>query len=75
MLQVLTSLQLILIVLVIVYLTVNMFYLVRLEPVSHKLDDPPLVSVCVAARDEGRGTQACLKSLLEQDYPEFEVIV
>ncbi|MDE1043849.1 MAG: glycosyltransferase [Nitrospinaceae bacterium] len=75
MLQVLTSLQLILIILVIVYLTVNMIYLVRLEPVSHKLDDPPLVSVCVPARDEERGIRACLKSLLEQDYPEFEVIV
>ena len=75
MLQVLTSLQLVLIILVIVYLTVNMIYLVRLEPVSHKLDDPPLVSVCVPARDEERGIRACLKSLLEQDYPEFEVIV
>ena len=52
-----------------------MIYLVRLEPVSHKLDDPPLVSVCVPARDEERGIRACLKSLLEQDYPEFEVIV
>ena len=75
MIQVLTSLQLILIILVIVYLTVNMIFLVRLEPVSHKLDDPPLVSVCVPARDEERGVRACLKSLLEQDYPEFEVIV
>jgi chlorobactene glucosyltransferase len=60
---------------VIVYLTVNMVYLVRLEPVSHKLNDPPLVSVCVPARDEERGIRACLESLLEQDYPEFEVIV
>jgi chlorobactene glucosyltransferase len=75
LLQVLTSLQLILIILVIVYLTVNMIYLVRLEPVFHKLDDLPLVSVCVPARDEERGIRACLKSLLEQDYPEFEVIV
>ena len=52
-----------------------MIYLVRLEPVSHKLDDSPFVSVCVPARDEERGIRACLKSLLEQDYPEFEVIV
>lgn len=75
MLQILTSLQLILIVVVIVYLTVNMIYLVRLEPVSHKLDDPLLVSICVPARDEERGIRACLESLLEQDYPKFEVIV
>ena len=60
---------------VIVYLTVNMIYLVRLEPVSQQLDDPPFVSVCVPARDEERGIQACLESLLVQDYPAFEVIV
>ena len=75
MLQILTSLQLILIVVVIVYLTVNMIYLVRLEPTSHLLDEPPVVSVCVPARDEERGIRACLESLLKQDYPEFEVIV
>jgi chlorobactene glucosyltransferase len=75
LLQILTSIQLILIILVIVYLTVNMIYLVRLEPVFHKLNDQPLVSVCVPARDEERGIRACLKSLLEQDYPDFEVIV
>jgi len=75
LLQILTSLQLVLIVAVIVYLTVNMIYLVRLDPVSQKLDDPPMVSVCVPARDEERGIRACLESLLKQDYPEFEVIV
>ncbi len=75
MLQLFTTLQFLLIVSVIIYLTANMIYLVRLEPVSHKLDDPPLVSVCVPARDEERGIVACLESLLDQDYPRFEVIV
>ena len=75
MIQILTFLQLVLIVGVVVYLTVNLIYLVRLEPVSHKLDDPPMVSVCVPARNEERGIQACLLSLLKQDYPNFEVIV
>ena len=70
----LTSIQLFLIVSVIVYLTANMIYLVRLEPVTGKLDDPPMVSVCVPARDEERGIAACLESLLAQDYPRFEVI-
>ena len=51
-----------------------MIYLVRLEPVTGKLDDPPMVSVCVPARDEERGIAACLESLLAQDYPRFEVI-
>ncbi len=52
-----------------------MIYLVRIEPVSHKLDDTPMVSVCVPARNEERGIRACLQSLLKQDYPNFEVIV
>jgi len=75
LLQILTLLQLVLIVGIIVYLTANMIYLVRLEPVSHLLDDPPMVSVCVPARNEERGIRACLESLLKQDYPQFEVIV
>ncbi len=75
MLQILTVSQLVLIIVVIVYLTANMFYLVRLEPIFQKLDDPPRVSVCVPARDEERGIRACLESLLNQDYPRFEVIV
>ena len=36
--------------------------------------DPPRISVCVPARNEERGIQACLQSLLNQDYPNFEVI-
>lgn len=54
-----------------------MIYLVRLAPISHKLDGVPLpmVSVCVPARNEERGIQNCLRSLLQQDYPRFEVIV
>jgi hypothetical protein len=36
---------------------------------------PPRVSVVIAARDEARGIEAALDSLLAQDYPDFEVIV
>ena len=60
---------------VIVYLTVNMIYIVRLEPILKELDNPPMVSVCVPARDEERGIRLCLESLLGQDYPHYEVIV
>ena len=35
----------------------------------------PFVSVCVPARNEERDIEACLTSLLNQDYPHFEVIV
>ncbi len=36
--------------------------------------DPPFISVIVAAKDEQDNIEACVTSLLEQDYPAFEVI-
>jgi chlorobactene glucosyltransferase len=51
-----------------------MIYLVRLTPLREPVVDPPQISVCVPARNEERGIQACLQSLLNQDYPDFEVI-
>lgn len=74
MIEVLTVLQLILIVGVIIYLTANIIYLVRLQPVEKTIVNPPRVSICVPARNEERGIRACLQSLLDQDYPNFEVI-
>ena len=74
MIQILTVLQLILIVAVIIYLTVNIVYLVRLQPLVKLISNPPRLSVCVPARNEERGIEACLQSLLNQDYPNFEVI-
>jgi chlorobactene glucosyltransferase len=38
-------------------------------------EQPPLVSVLVPARNEGRRIGPCLQSLLAQDYPHFECIV
>jgi chlorobactene glucosyltransferase len=74
LIQILTVLQLILIVSVIIYLTVNIVYLVRLQPLVKPISNPPRLSVCVPARNEERGVEACLQSLLNQDYPNFEVI-
>lgn len=37
--------------------------------------DAPLVSVLVPARNEARNIEACVGSLLRQEYPNFEVIV
>ncbi|CAI9831687.1 putative Glycosyl transferase family 2 [Nitrosopumilaceae archaeon] len=37
-------------------------------------DDPPMVSVIVAARNEEKYIGRCLESLLAQDYPNFEVV-
>lgn len=73
---VITVLQFLLIVAVICYLTANMLNLVTVKPYSGSLsDDPPLVSVCVPARNEERDIGQCLTSLLRQDYPAFEIIV
>jgi chlorobactene glucosyltransferase len=35
----------------------------------------PLISVLVPARDEEANIEVCLKSLQEQDYPNFEILV
>jgi chlorobactene glucosyltransferase len=37
--------------------------------------NPPLVSVLVPARNEERSIEACVGSLLQQDYPHFELLV
>ena len=74
LIQTLTAFQLILIVAVILYMTANIIYLVRLQPVVQPISNPPRISVCVPARNEERGVEACLQSLLNQDYSNFEVI-
>ena len=40
-----------------------------------KVDELPLVSVIVPARNEAHHIACCVQSLLAQDYPRFEVIV
>ena len=53
----------------------NLRYMAQLpthDPLPGKL---PLVSVLVPARNEARNIRACLESLVEQDYPNMEIIV
>jgi chlorobactene glucosyltransferase len=71
----LSILQLLLIIAIVVYLTINTYFLVKVDPEGGPLLDYPFVSVCVPARDEERDIEACLTSLLNQNYPHFEVIV
>ena len=40
-----------------------------------KVDETPLVSIILPARNEAHQIARCVQSLLEQDYPRFEVIV
>ena len=35
----------------------------------------PLVSILIPARNEETNIQACLESLLQQDYPDLEILV
>lgn len=48
-----------------------------LTPSSPRVDvaSAPLVTIMVPAKDEEHGIEACLQSLLLQDYPHFEVLV
>jgi len=38
-------------------------------------DNPPMISVLVAAKDEAANIETCVRTMLDQDYPTFEVIV
>ncbi len=48
-----------------------------LGPGSHSspLSETPSLSVIVAAKDEENNIEACVKSLLKQDYPDYELII
>ena len=44
-------------------------------PGSEHLDPAPAVSIIVAAKDEEECIERCVRTLLDQDYPNFELIV
>jgi chlorobactene glucosyltransferase len=55
-------------------LTIALKWNDRLEPVEPS-GDLPFLSIVVPARNEARQIEACVRSLLAQRYPQFEVIV
>ncbi len=67
--------QLILISAVIWYFGTNVLDMDRIQPAAPPLPEMPLLSVCVPARNEERSVGECVRSLLQQDYPNLEVIV
>ena len=60
---------------VIIYWLHNQYQLdIVVEPTPSP-PHPPLISVCIPARNEERNIRACVESMLAQDYPNFEVVV
>jgi chlorobactene glucosyltransferase len=59
----------------IIYWLHNQYHLDIVVKPTQPPPDAPLISFCVPARNEERNIRACVKGLLAQDYPNFEVIV
>ena len=56
-------------------LTLNLRKIRTLRP-DEKVPEPaPFISVLVPARDEEANITACLESLQQQDYPNYEIVV
>ncbi|MCK4321031.1 glycosyltransferase [candidate division WOR-3 bacterium] len=53
----------------------NLRLLKRLKSGKRKSTGSPLVSVLIPARNESENIEKCVISILEQDYPNYEVIV
>jgi chlorobactene glucosyltransferase len=53
----------------------NSFFIRRLERKTSQIPQTPFVSILVPARNEALNIEACVRSLLGQAYPAFEVIV
>ncbi|MBN1278228.1 MAG: glycosyltransferase, partial [Chlorobiaceae bacterium] len=53
----------------------NLFELSRLPEAVDDVDNLPLVSILVPARNEEENIELCVLSLLAQRYPGYEVIV
>jgi len=60
---------------VIIHWLHNQYHLdIHVEPASVS-SSAPFISVCIPARNEERNIRACVEASLNQDYPNFEVIV
>jgi chlorobactene glucosyltransferase len=52
----------------------NLFWMHRFEDYELE-EEAPFVSILVPARNEEHNIEACVRSLLKQNYPNFEVVV
>lgn len=53
----------------------NLFEFRSLSEFSNTIDEQPLVSICIPARNEQLVIERCVRSALDQDYKNFEVLV
>jgi chlorobactene glucosyltransferase len=60
---------------IIIYWLHNQYHLDFVVEPTPPPSNPPFISVCVPARNEERNIRACVEGILNQDYPNFEVIV
>ncbi|MEW6288045.1 MAG: glycosyltransferase [Chloroflexota bacterium] len=60
---------------VIIYWLHNQYHLDIVVEAAPPPPNPPLISVCIPARNEERNIRACVEAVLKQDYPNLEVIV
>jgi len=60
---------------IIIYWLHNQYHLDIVVKPTPPPPNPPLISVCVPARNEERNIRICVEGILKQDYPNFEVIV
>jgi chlorobactene glucosyltransferase len=58
-----------------VNLIFNLIALRRPSSVTRSLKNPPFISVLVPARNEETNIERCIRSMQDQDYPEYEIIV
>ena len=61
--------------LVIIYWLHNQYHLDIIVEHAPPPSDPPLISVCIPARNEERNIRRCVEAVLDQDYPNLEVII
>ncbi len=61
--------------LVIIYWVHSQYHLDIVVTPASPPANPPLVSICIPARNEENNIRNCVESALEQDYPNIEVIV
>lgn len=61
--------------LLLLFLVIQLLNLLELPPLPPPAEGGPKVSVLVPARDEERSVEGCLRSLLRQEYHDFELLV